>query len=108
MRIMKKLLVVLFIFSFVLGINSCKNINSSSDSTTDYSQLPTEEGFFIDAPTFGLHYKAFPSGMSGVTDKNGKFSYKQGDEVTFFIGNMQMGFSVPGKRCISPLHIVTR
>lgn len=108
---MKKIAVVLFFCSLVFCIYSCKAINNSNspvDPTTDYSQLPTDEGFFIDAPTFGLHYKAFPSGMSGVTDKNGKFSYKQGNEVTFFIGNMQMGFSVPGKRCISPLHIVTR
>lgn len=105
---MKKEFVVLFFISLMFCIFSCKDMNNATpsvDPTIDYSQLPTEEGFFIDAPTFGLHYKAFPSGMSGITDKNGKFSYKQGDEVTFFIGNMQIGFPVKGKRCISPLHI---
>lgn len=101
---MKKKFVVLFFISLMFCIFSCKDVNNQNPPF-DNSNLPTEEGFFIDAPTCGLHYKAFPSGMSGITDKNGKFSYKQGDEVTFFIGNMQMGFSVPGKRCISPLHI---
>ena len=101
---MKKKFVVLFFISLMFCIFSCKDVNNQNPPF-DNSNLPTEEGFFIDAPTCGLHYKAFPSGMTGITDKNGKFSYKQGDEVTFYIGNMQMGFPVKGKRCISPLHI---
>ena len=94
-EIMKKKFVVLFFISLMFCIFSCKDVNNQNPPF-DNSNLPTEEGFFIDAPTCGLHYKAFPSGMTGITDKNGKFSYKQGDEVTFYIGNMQMGFPVKG------------
>ena len=101
---MKKKFVVLFFISLMFCIFSCKDVNNQNPPF-DNSTLPTEEGFFIDAPTCGLRYNAFPSGLNGITDKNGKFSYKQGDEVTFFIGNMQIGFPVKGKRCISPLHI---
>ena len=102
---MKKKYCILSIIVLMFCVFSCKNANNDELPAIDYSSLPTEEGFFIDAPTCGLRYKTYPSGMYGVTDRNGRFCYKRGDEVTFFVGNMQLGFSIPCRRCVSPLHI---
>lgn len=97
---------LLFIGIIIFCNISCKiSTGTEKPSPTDNSMLPAEEGFFIDAPTCGLMYKAYPSGLNGVTDRNGRFCYKKGDEVTFYIGSMQLGYSIPCRRCISPLHI---
>jgi len=62
----------------------------------------TLTGVFVDAPTKGLAYKALPSGLSGVTDVDGKFKYRDGDKVSFNIattgGDINLGtimMSVP-------------
>jgi hypothetical protein len=62
----------------------------------------TLTGVFVDAPTKGLAYKALPSGLSGVTDVDGKFKYRDGDKVSFSIattgGDINLGtimMSVP-------------
>ncbi len=95
-----------FIGIIIFCTISCKiSTGKEEPSPSDNSMLPAEEGFFIDAPTCGLRYKAYPSGLSGITDWNGRFCYKKGDEVTFYIGNMQLGYSIPCRRCVSPLHI---
>ena len=102
----KKYLLLLFIGIAAFCNISCKiSTGNEEPSPTDNRQLPDEEGFFIDAPTCGLMYKAYPSGLCGSTGRNGRFSYRKGDEVTFYIGSMQLGYSVPCRRCISPLHI---
>jgi len=66
---------------------------------------PTLTGVFVDAPTKGLVYKALPSGLSGVTDVDGKFKYRDGDKVSFSIattgGDINLGsimMSVPANR----------
>ena len=63
---------------------------------------PTLTGVFVDAPTKGLVYKALPSGLTGVTDFDGKFKYRDGDKVSFNIattgGDINLGsimMSVP-------------
>jgi hypothetical protein len=43
----------------------------------------TQSGSFINSPTKGVRYTASPSGLSGVTDENGTYTYKAGDTVTF-------------------------
>ena len=43
----------------------------------------TSTGTFVNSPTKGITYSASPSGLSGVTDENGTYSYQAGDTVTF-------------------------
>ena len=43
-------------------------------------------GVFLDSPVQGLYYEAAPSGHSGVTDAEGRFSYRSGDTVSFYVG----------------------
>ncbi len=63
-----------------------------SDNTTDTTELKT--GYFIDAAVEGLDYET-SSGEKGVTDQHGKFQYKHGDSVRFFIGKLDLGEAIP-------------
>jgi hypothetical protein len=76
--------------------------------------LATLTGVFVDAPTKGLAYKALPSGLSGVTDVDGKFKYRDSDKVSFSVattgGDINLGtimMSVPsnGDAVISVLSL---
>lgn len=48
----------------------------------------TQTGQLVDAAVQGANYKATPSGLSGVTDANGNYSYQTGDKVVFSFGNI--------------------
>lgn len=48
-------------------------------------------GQFVDSPVEGLTFVT-PSG-TGVTNSNGEFKYKEGEEVFFFVGNTLIGQS---------------
>lgn len=60
-------------------------------------------GYFIDGPVQGLTYKT-PT-QSGTTDKNGKFEYLTGENVTFYVGEFMLG-SAPGSLRMTPAHLV--
>jgi hypothetical protein len=64
----------------------------------------TEEGVFVDAPVKGIEYTT-SSGISGYTDENGTFRYREGDNVTFKIGNITLG-TVKGASLVTPLDLV--
>lgn len=59
----------------------------------------TYTGRYIDAPVKGLSYLASPSGLSGLTDADGKFNFKGGDRVSFNLvttgGNINVGSTAP-------------
>jgi hypothetical protein len=74
-------------------INSA-NSNRSSDNNSNNRELATKVGYFIDSPVAGLNYKT-TSGAEGVTDKEGRFRYKEGDSVEFKIGNLALGETTP-------------
>lgn len=59
---------------------------------------------FIDSPVSGLEFES--ATQSGVTDSNGNFIYKEGESVTFHIGNLYFGSAKPKDGKITPLDIV--
>jgi len=63
----------------------CGGSSSSSVSSDD-----TLTGYFIDAEVEGVGYET-TSGLKGITDKNGKFRYRDGDKVKLHIGNLNLG-----------------
>jgi hypothetical protein len=65
------LIIVLMLFALAAGCND----SSSSSSKT---------GVFNDSPVSGLDYET-PS-LSGTTDSEGKFRYRNGQTVTFSVG----------------------
>ncbi|MBW2941829.1 hypothetical protein [Zhongshania aquimaris] len=59
-------------------------------------------GFFIDSSVSGLTYKT--ASTSGTTDADGKFTYLQGQEISFYIGESFIGKSEGGE-LITPLEL---
>ena len=62
--------------------------------------VATYTGKYIDAPTKGLFYRASPSGLNGLTDDTGSFSFQANDTITFQIqsptgGNINVGAVTP-------------
>jgi len=51
-------------------------------------------GYFLDATVSGAKYST-NSELEGVTDKYGRFQYKDGDSVRFSIGNLILGDATP-------------
>jgi len=83
---MKKVTILysLALTAFLVG---CGGSSSNDDSSTKY-------GYFIDSPVKGLHYHT-SSGVDGTTDKDGRFKYKNDDNVTFSIGRVVLGEAHP-------------
>lgn len=61
------------------------------------------EGVFIDGPVSGLSYKT--RSTSGKTDSIGVFKYKEGEDITFSIGDIVLG-KTKAKIMISPIDLV--
>jgi hypothetical protein len=59
---------------------------------------------FIDAAVSGLEFES--ATQSGITDPNGNFTYKEGESVTFHIGNMYIGSATPKNGKVTLLDIV--
>ena len=73
----------------------------SGSSSDDGDSLQT--GTFIDSPVEGLSFRT--GSTEGRTDAEGTFSYRQGENVDFSIGQLQLG-SANGAALISPKDLV--
>ena len=72
---------------------------SSSDPVT----AATVTGQFIDAPVQGLGYIcSSSSGVRGATNSNGEYVCNVGDNVTFFIGSVNIGTVAAQTAAITP------
>lgn len=92
----------LFHFFFVCVLStviiSCGGAGGSSD--TDTSAL---EGIFTDGPVEGLSYTS--GSLSGITNETGRFSYQQGETVTFSVGDIIIGTGTP-TATMTPISLV--
>lgn len=69
------------------------------------SNAPTlSSGRFLDGPVQGLSYET-ATVKNGLTDADGRFSYRVGETVTFSIGGLVLP-PVPGADVITPLDLV--
>ncbi len=62
--------------------------SSNSDSPSDDTNLKT--GTFIDGAVANAEYST-TSGLTGKTNANGEFKYKEGDSVKLHLGNLNLG-----------------
>lgn len=65
---------------------------------------PTSTGVFLDAPVQGLSYSGSPSNVSGTTDADGRFEYRDGDTVTFSLGDLVLG-TVAAQSVVTPVTV---
>ncbi|MEO5365713.1 MAG: hypothetical protein H7831_05060 [Magnetococcus sp. WYHC-3] len=81
----------------VLALSACGGGGGDSSSTTTLS------GQFVDAPVVGLNYVA--GNISGQTDATGNFTYENGTNITFRIGNITLG-TARAKALMTPMDLV--
>ncbi|WP_457644683.1 hypothetical protein [Persephonella sp.] len=98
MRYKKKLGLVVGSLAVTL-FASCGG-GGGSDPTSDTDSTTTLQGQFVDSPVVGLDYET-SSGLKGVTDTNGYFEYRDGDTVTFKVGNIVLG-DAKGDSLVTP------
>lgn len=63
------------------------------EEETPVEATPYSTGVLRDSAIAGMYYET--GGKSGVTDSQGRFSYRPGDKVAFFIGRLKMGEFTP-------------
>ena len=73
------------------------------NSTTTTLSDALLSGGFLDGPIVGLHYRT-PT-HEGVTDEDGRFVYRAGEEVTFSVGALDLGTAdAAGHLTVASLH----
>ncbi len=74
-----------------------------SSTTTTTTQVVVKQGEFIDSAVEGLYYVS--GGQQGYTDANGTFSYEDGENVRFYIGDILIGEGA-GDSVMTPIDLV--
>ncbi|MGY4879298.1 VWA domain-containing protein, partial [Vreelandella aquamarina] len=64
------------------------------EASVDPDTSPIQNGTLVDGIVEGAVYTT-SSGLSGTTDAKGTFSYRQGDTVTFMVGDIVIGSVTP-------------
>lgn len=72
-----------------------------SGTTADGSPA-VNEGVFLDSPVEGLHYRT--ETQSGLTDGQGRFTYRHGETIRFSIGDVVLG-EAPAEPLMTPMHL---
>ncbi|MEP0355505.1 DM13 domain-containing protein [Paraglaciecola sp.] len=93
---------VFVIFGILLLFTGCGGSDGASVSNQSATQTEVLTGVFIDSAVEGLHYST--DTQSGTTNENGEFSYIQGENVTFSIGDIQFP-PIISQPIISPLDV---
>ncbi|SHG68787.1 hypothetical protein SAMN05444483_12221 [Salegentibacter echinorum] len=96
-KITKSLILIIVAFIFL----RC----STDDNGENLSSQPEEHiGVFLDSPVEGLFYES--ESFSGYTDAKGQFSYAEGEQIVFFVGDIKIGSAV-GQEEITPISIAS-
>ena len=74
-----------------------------SGGGSDSGGATLNEGVFVDSPVSGLNYQT--ETQAGITDENGIFHYRDGENVRFSIGDVVLG-EASARALMTPLHLV--
>ena len=85
----------------VTTLLSACNGGSGSDDEKD-KPLDTLTGVFVDSPVAGLQYKT--KTQSGLTNELGEFEYVEGESITFYLGDTELGVTL-GTSEITPFSL---
>lgn len=89
-----------------LGITACGGSNNSGGGNTQNPPPPppqTLTGVFVDGPVENLRYET--QTQSGYTNSEGEFTYLEGENVAFFVGDIAIGEADAAAE-ISPFDLV--
>ena len=86
------------------GGSSSNNSNSSGDSNDSGATTATLlTGRLLDSAVAGVTYNT-TSNQSGTTTTEGEYNYREGDQITFSIGGLQLG-PINATALITPLEL---
>ncbi len=100
----------LLLLPFLGGGTECSFVATSGGHPSDSEDEPRNglviiiDGQLVDGPVEGVGFQS--GSLNGVTGPNGEFQFVQGREVRFFIGDIALGNTVPGKVLMTPLDLV--
>jgi hypothetical protein len=94
---------VLIIGAFIIFLTGCGMGMGGDHDGSSGSTGFMNEGHFMDSPVQGLRYES--ETQSGTTGTDGRFYYKDGEMVTFKMGQMILG-TVRGAAIVTPIDIV--
>ncbi len=83
----------------VLLLSACGGDNGNNDDVHT-----SKTGYFRDSAVKGLNY--ITNSQNGITDKLGRYQYKIGEEITFYLNNMVLGSAIASKT-LYPHNIAT-
>lgn len=92
---------MLLLIVMMLSFTGCGNWDDDDDDVKSTDTISS--GIFEGGPVSGLAFTT--ATQAGTTDEEGFFSYKQGETVTFAIGDLVLG-STAGKDEVSPIDLV--
>ena len=90
------------LLGLAVAINAGCFSGSGSSSGSDGSAA-VQQGTFVDSPVEGLRYAA--GSLQGETDASGTFEYREGDVVSFHLGDLKLGEGV-GDSVMTPTSLV--
>lgn len=61
-----------------------------------------QQGQFVDSAVSGVYYRT-PT-VEGFTEADGRFNYRDGETVAFYIGNLKLG-EAKGEAIVTPIHL---
>lgn len=88
---------------FLSSFYSCST-DETSDQPGIEEPIGSKTGIFVDSPVSGLRYET--ETYSGFTDENGKYNYEEGETVTFYIGDINLG-SAEASEELTPISIAS-
>ncbi|MDX1761108.1 MAG: hypothetical protein R3218_03050 [Christiangramia sp.] len=103
---MKTIKVFLLLF-FSISIFSCSEddaLDTTDDSPGPDPVAEIKTGVFRDSEVAGLKYET--ETKRGVTDADGNFEYLEGETVTFYVGNIEIGSGLASED-MTPLSIAS-
>lgn len=89
--------------SMLIGCNSKDNTTERSNNTAQPETVTQQNilvGKFVDAPIANIQYKT--ATRQGTTNANGEYEYINGEQVTFYIGQLELP-TVLAKNTVTPL-----
>lgn len=89
----------LAIKSICAAVSLLMVVSCGGGGGNDSTQGEVHVGQFVDGPVSGLYYKT--ATLSGVTNSNGDYQYRDGETITFYVGNMSLP-PMPGSAMITP------
>ena len=93
----------LHLASLLILLSGCGGGGESNSGEDGNSGTSVKTGIFLDSAVEGIKYKS--GRFSGITDKNGKFNYNEGDNIEFHVGDVLIGQCI-AKDIITPLDLV--